>query len=257
MEKEIIYVNAYEKLIVQSFINMKDSNNISENIYDDLCKFFKIEYIKNNKKVDTIKSYCEIRGEDNLKLSQKSSRDSLYIAGILPIFIVIVLLLKMYFVLLLPIFVLIYGIGILSLGYFLKEKRRKQYYIGKFNLMCVDMINSLNTIECEICNNSQTDFNLKLKDTDMYKCEHGHIFCKKHLVSSDQKLAIDLLKSRENYYINKYNGSDKDIQIEKVQETLKAIGYEGYDDYEKIFNDYNLIQNYPSEYCPVCNKQSP
>lgn len=109
---------------------------------------------------------------------------------------------------------------------------------------------------CDICNHVESGWDMGLSDAEMYECENGHTICEDHInFSSNKEVAIVLLKKTIRYYENVtyYNAKEKKEKIDEIEELLKKVGYEEYDDFEEIFSDYELRNCLPAELCPICN----
>lgn len=109
---------------------------------------------------------------------------------------------------------------------------------------------SSSSFVCNVCNHVESGYDMCLSEAEMHYCDNGHTFCEDHTFAENKELAIALLKNMKEKYIKFSYNKDK---IPEIEEVLKAIGYEDYDDYEQIFEEYELRDNYPVEFCPICS----
>lgn len=111
---------------------------------------------------------------------------------------------------------------------------------------------------CDVCNNVEAGYELSLSGAEMYECVNGHKICESHVdLPSDKEVAIMLLNDRIKYIERAtwYKPHQKTEKIEGINELLKKIDCEEYDDFEEIFSDYSLRSSLPAELCPICNHE--
>jgi len=117
---------------------------------------------------------------------------------------------------------------------------------------------SSSSFVCDVCGSIETGYDMGLSDAEMYECTNGHTICESHLDLDDEKeLAIAILKEAIEKAKNRTWGSEesKAEDVLRAEEHLKAIGYEGFDDFEEILDEYEVRYNLPAKFCPICNHE--
>lgn len=117
---------------------------------------------------------------------------------------------------------------------------------------------SSSSFVCDVCGAVESGWDMGLSEAEMYECVHGHTICESHVDLGDEKeLATAILKEAIEKVKDKswYSDEEKAKEIEEIEDLLKAIAYEGYDDFEQIFEDYELRYNLPAKFCPICNHE--
>lgn len=117
---------------------------------------------------------------------------------------------------------------------------------------------SSSSFVCDVCNHVESGWDISLSEAEMYECENGHTVCESHVDLGDEKeLATAILNSALEEAKDRTWGSEesKARDIAKIEELLKAIAYEGYDDFYEIFDDYDMRHNLPAKFCPICNHE--
>ena len=97
---------------------------------------------------------------------------------------------------------------------------------------------------CDICDHTESGWDIGLSDVDMYECENGHTFCQCHIKELSREEMIELILSYEMTFYNRNS---------KKYESVSREYFNDKDD-DEVFDFLTEDgSNLPAAMCPICS----
>jgi len=116
---------------------------------------------------------------------------------------------------------------------------------------------------CEVCGNYVGGYDMSVSEAGMVQCNCGHIICISHLKDNKvydkaielyfkKNIYIPMINDLKENYDNNIENIEKDFYKEDCINIIKAHDEDNYDKKEDLCNEADFEDNFPSEFCPIC-----